>query len=150
MLKVNHRAAIAGLLLAAVGAYVAHSALGFGLGTARRMRAGYFPLMVGIALVTLGLLLAATALRGIRETVAMPVAWRPVAAVLAGMVAFALLLPRLGLVPAVAALVALSGLGDADLRPRPLVLLTLAVAGASWGLFILLLRLPLPAFRWGL
>lgn len=145
MARFDRKAALAGAVLALVGGYVAWSSLGFRLGSASRMGAGYFPLIVGISLIALGAVLGLSALRG-GEWIGR-VAWRPCAAVLAGMVLFALAMPRLGLIPAVAALVAVSAAGDADMRPLPALALTVGVAVGSWLLFGYVLRLPVPPVR---
>lgn len=142
----DRKAALAGLFLALVGGYVAWTSFGFRLGSASRMGAGYFPLIVGISLVALGAVLGLSALRGSGRLAR--IAWRPCAAVLCAMVLFALMMPRLGLVPAVAALVAVSAAGDAEMRPVAALALTVGVALGAWLLFGYVLRLPVPAFRW--
>jgi hypothetical protein len=116
---------VAGLLVALFGAGLAWMAqAGYPLGTLRRMGPGMFPLGLGLAIAGLGLALAAAGwLRGRAEAAAPPdpdaepsplsdIQWRVAVLTLAGVIAFALLIQRAGLIPAAFAVVAISAFAD--------------------------------------
>lgn len=94
---------LAGLtfLLIGIGAIVV--ARDYPFGTAMRMGSGYFPTVLGAILVGFGVFLMARGARS-KEQAVMTWGWRPLACIVAAMVLFGFLLPRLGLVPALVAL----------------------------------------------
>lgn len=141
-----------GLLVALFGAGLAYMAqAGYPLGTLRRMGPGMFPLGLGFALSGLGLALAiAGGLRATAERVAaaagdarpmrLPgVEWRVALLTLAGVITFALLIQRAGLIPATMAVVAISAL--ADKRNRVLAVLLLAIALCALAVLVFKLAL---------
>ena len=139
---------IGGAITLAIGLWVMSEAAGYPLGTARRMGPGYLPLVLGGLMAAMGSGLAILTLwRGeapvAEEERADP---RALLAVLAGLAAFALVLPRAGLVPAVAALVVISAQGSGQMRLPGTLLLAAGLAALSWAIFRLGLGLPLPAF----
>jgi hypothetical protein len=139
---------IGGALAVALGFWVMAEAAGYPLGSARRMGPGFLPVTLGGVLAGLGGTLAGLSLWRDEpapedETRADP---RALLAVLAGLGAFALVLPRAGLVPAVLALVLIAAQGSGQLRPAGALLLAAVLAGLAWAIFTLGLGLPLPAF----
>ncbi|WP_116652656.1 tripartite tricarboxylate transporter TctB family protein [Pelagibacterium sediminicola] len=144
MIELNHKDLWGGALIALTGGYVAYSAAGFGIGNAARMGPGYVLVIAGVAMVVLGLAMAVASLRYADPLPG--IAWRPLVAVTAGMIGFALSLRVLGLVPAVCLLVGLSAIGDPESRPLPTTALAVGVALGMWVVFVLGLRIPLPAF----
>ena len=149
--RINPRAVAGGLLAAALGVFAMWEGTGYAIGTIRRMGPGWFPLALGVLLLALGLALA---LWGLTRHAAAAEAneederadWRALAAVGAGLAAFAALIERAGLVPAVFALVALASLAAGPPRPLRVLVLAGAVSALSWAVFRLGLGLPLPAF----
>jgi hypothetical protein len=132
-----------GLIVFAGGCAVAVGATSYPIGELRRMGPGYFPLVVGIVLAVLGfgLILAsrttASSLPALR--------FKPVLAVFAGLIFWALTLERLGLAPATLGLVILVSL--AQHKPR-LVMIGATAAfliAFSIGVFIYALAMPIPA-----
>jgi hypothetical protein len=77
------------------------------------------------------------------------IAWRPLAAILAAILAFALVLPRAGLVPASYAAALIAILGNREARPVVHAALPVAIAAICWAIFIAILGLPIPAMWWG-
>jgi hypothetical protein len=133
----------AGLLFVAFG--VAGLLLGadLPLGTARRMGPGYMPhglswLLIGVgALVTLrGSLHARDAVERMRL--------RPFLGVLAGGLAFALLIQPGGILVASAGAIAGAALADRESRWREVVLLAAIAMAFCAGVFVYLLGLPMP------
>jgi len=143
--QVNWQELIGGLVLMTLGAAFLWMSLEYRMGTARRMGPGYFPHALAWILIGLGLiqtLLAAGGQRGYPQ-----VDWRAAGAVLLAIAAFGVSLVTVGLGPAVALTVLISGLGDR--RSTPLQSLGLAgfMALACWLLFSVMLGLPLPLVR---
>lgn len=145
MMKRNYKDIVGGALLAALGIYVLVSSFEFGIGTTRRMGAGYYPMLLGITTILLGSIIAAL---GFREPGSKPrIAWKAFLATIAGLLAFYLLVGRAGLVPAVWGLVGISSLADDDIRSTTTVVLMLVVSILTWLVFSVALDLPIPGFR---
>lgn len=149
----NRRDLAGGALVMALGLGVAAVAHGYRLGTLRRMGPGYFPLLLGAILIVTGGLIA---LGGIRRAVphaaaepAAAIDWRGAAAVVAGLVAFAVLGRWGGLLPASFACVFLSALGDRRNRPAIAAALAAVMTLVALLVFHLVLRVQLPLLRWG-
>lgn len=145
MMKRNYKDIVGGSLLAALGVYVLVTSFGFGIGTARRMGAGYYPMLLGVTTILLGVIIVAV---GLRERGTKPrIAWKAFLATIAGLLAFYLLVGRAGLIPAVWGLVGISSLADDDIRPRTTLVLMLVVSLLTWLVFSVALDLPIPGFR---
>lgn len=127
------------------GGLVAAGALAHPLGSSMRMGPGYFPLLLGLALVGLGVIIAAGAERSDalgREALA-NMAWlRPIVLVSLSVVLFALVVELGGLVAAVASVVIVSGLAHHAFRWRDALLLAAALVAGSVGMFAYGLGLP--------
>lgn len=126
------REVIAGGLFLAFAAAGLVLASDYPLGTAMRMGAGYFPMLVAAALGGLGVALL---LRGLTVQAAPAqqerlVHWRPSLLIGGSMLAFAWLLPTLGLALATLLMTLLSGLARQRARLGELTLL-----GGALGLF---------------
>ena len=135
----------AGLLYIVFGGAVTIASAGFQIGTAARMGPGYFPLMVGGALVVTGLVVLFGALGGANEPTEGIGRWdlKAVLAVAAGVVAFALLIRPLGLVVAVPALILVSAFADAQRAWRNVVIAILVLLPLTWLIFVAILGLQL-------
>ncbi len=146
MLKRNYKDIVGGLLFVLLGLYVLITAFDFGIGSAQRMGAGYYPMFLGASAIGLGALIMMPAFR---EPASVPrIAWKPFIAVIGGLTSFLLLADWLGLVPAIWALVGISAMADEDITPRGAIALMAALSFALWLLFRVALRLPIPAFTW--
>jgi hypothetical protein len=145
MLNRDPKDLIGGLFVAAVGAYVLRSSLGFGIGTAVRMGAGYVPMLLGGAALLLGALIfvSGVASRG----TAPRVAWKPFAAVTAGLLTFYLLVDDAGLIPAIMALTGVSSLADEDIRLRERLALVVLTSLGGWLIFAVGLGLPIAGVK---
>ncbi|MGY6533880.1 MAG: tripartite tricarboxylate transporter TctB family protein [Pararhodobacter sp.] len=151
--RIDPRAVAGGLLATALGGFALWQGAGYDIGTARRMGPGWFPVALGGLLVAMGLVLAlwgmvrrpqASGAEADAESESPD--WRALAAIAAGLAAFAALVERAGLVPAVFALVALSSLAAGPPRPLRVALLAGVISALSYLVFRLGLGLPLPAF----
>ncbi|MFV0476129.1 MAG: tripartite tricarboxylate transporter TctB family protein [Pikeienuella sp.] len=133
-------AGIAGML---IGAFAIWESWDYPMGSATRMGPGYFPLLLGGALIlaSLGVLIFEGRLspgRDIHAPAFRGLIWVPLA-----VAAFALLVERSGMIPAVAAAVFLSAQADDSLGWRETALLALGTAGVCTVIFIFILGLPL-------
>ena len=128
-----------------IGLFFLTGALDMRVGEARRMGPGYFPMVLGIVGMILGAIIVVPALR--RPGLLASVNWRPLFAVMASILVFALAMPRAGLLPAVFATVVVASLGDPRSRLRQTLLLAAGLAFAAWIVFIHALGLPMIAYR---
>ena len=136
---------LAGLLFLAIGAGAMGVARAYPFGTAMRMGSGYFPTVLGGILALFGLFLV---IRGIqsRERAQLTWGWKPLAFITASMVIFGFLLPRLGLVPALAALFFAAAAGGREFRFGEVLALTAVMTAFAVGVFVYVLKLPLQLF----
>lgn len=93
--KVN---GLAGLFFIALGAFFAVQAYGLELGTTFRMGPGYFPLVLALILVLLGIIVLIQATRVHGEPLG-PIAWRGLFLILPAPIIFGLTVRGLGFVP---------------------------------------------------
>jgi Tripartite tricarboxylate transporter TctB family len=138
---------IAALLTIAIGAAALLEASRYPLGTLRRMGPGYFPDLLGVVLIGFGAVLLLQAFRA-GPAAADPFVLRPVLAIPFGILLFALLLERLGLGPAVLALVGVSLLAEPVFHLRRALALAAATSALTYVLFIVILRLPFAFLTW--
>jgi putative tricarboxylic transport membrane protein len=117
------------------------------MGTALRMGPGNFPVLLGGILALFGVYLVARGL-GWPEKTPVPVAWnwRPVSCIVASMLAFGFLMPRLGLVSALVAMFFIVTLGGREFRWREVLVLTVVMTALAVGVFVVLLKLPFQLF----
>ncbi len=106
---------LAGLIYSAFGGLLFWGALGYKLGTAGDMGPGYFPRVLAVILIILGLI---SLVRGflVRGEKIERVAWKPLAMVLGSSVLFGALLERAGLAVALAVLVLVSASASSKFR----------------------------------
>jgi hypothetical protein len=129
---------LTGLLFLALGAFAMIYGSRYSLGTAARMGPGYYPLLASSGLVLLGVVLVVRSFLAATEPVG-AVNLRPLLLILAGTLAFGLLLDRGGFIVAALLLVFAARLADRGFR-----FLEVAVLAA------LLLAFTLAIFRYGL
>ncbi len=137
----NLKDVFGGASLVLLGGFVAISAFGFGLGTASRMGAGYYPLLLGISAILVGIAIIAT---GLNQNTEKPRIERyTFLFVIGGLTAFVLLVERAGLMPAIWGLVGLACMADRDISVTEIIGLALVTSIVGWLVFVLLLQLPL-------
>lgn len=139
---------VAGLAVIAVGAAILLIGADYSTGTLRRMGPGYFPRLLGIAIVILGALIASPLATRVGTRAESTGGWLSVSLLVAGFIAFALLVEPAGLVPATFAAVFLAAMADAKMRRKPLhaVLLAALTSLACYLIFVLALGLQMTAF----
>jgi len=117
---------------------ISHS---YPMGTAARMGPGFFPFILGGILALLGFGIAVRSLFA-REVKMDPFFLRPLVLILGGVLAFAIFVEPLGLALAIAGLVVISSLAEAEFRLWKVVLLCLLLASMGVGVFVYALGLP--------
>jgi Tripartite tricarboxylate transporter TctB family len=134
---------LAGLMFVAFG--LAGLWLGRDLetGTASDMGPGYFPFVVCALLIVLGGALAAASLLRAGEP-AEGLAWKPLLLITLAALAFAFLLKPLGLVGTLAATTVLASAAGTMLQPLRLALLATVLIAVNVGVFVVVLKMPIP------
>lgn len=133
----------AGLLFVAFGVAAMVIGRAYPLGTAARMGPGYFPRLLGILLIVLGVALSLRALRG--KGPPLPGwKWRPVTIVLLSVVAFGLVVTHAGLVLSTIGLIAVASTASHEYRFKESLVSGVLLAALSVGVFVLGLKLQLP------
>jgi uncharacterized membrane protein len=141
----NNRDFWAGAMLIATGAASVIIARDYPFGTALRMGPGYFPSVLGSALVLFGLYLMAQGLRS-NEKIEGNWSLRALIVLPLSLVLFGLLMEYAGFVPALMVLIVGSAAADKDFRPLEALLLAVGLTTFAVLLFIYGLGLPYPLF----
>src|SRR5215831_16781836 len=132
-----------GVMLIAIGAIAVFMARDYPFGTALRMGAGFFPVVLGAALMLFGLYFVARGLRAsekiegnwsLRALIVLPLAF----------VAFGILMEHAGFVPAMLALIVGSAAAGTEFRIGEVLALSVFLTIMSVALFIWALGLPYP------
>jgi len=144
----DYRDILAGLLLIALGSGVFLQAyFEYPLGTLRHMGPGMLPTWLGVMLAGLGLLLLVPALfkPGPRFP---PVEIRPLVTIIGGGLAFAFVVTRFGMVPAVVVMTGCAVLADNKLGLVGTMILSAIMSVLIAAIFSYGLGVPLQLFRW--
>jgi len=139
------RDVISGVAVVAIGAAFLLVGRDLDVGTASRMGAGYFPMVLSALLIGLGLVITGLALRRPASEGSFGlVPWRGIVLVIGATVGFGLTLQGLGLGPVVLAVVLATASASRYASLRRSVPLAIGLAAFCAFLFIRLLGLPLP------
>lgn len=134
----------AGALFVAAGLAAVVLGRRYSFGTAASMGPGWFPAVLGWLLVGLGLLTAGRSLRPGKALAELgAVRWRPVVMVLGSVAAFAVALPRLGLVAASLLLVVVSRAAASGFRWVEVLVFGVALTLFCTAVFVWGLKLPM-------
>lgn len=143
---VRDKDVLAGLLFLIIAGIVAYGAARLPFGTATRMGAGYFPLVLA---GLLGLFGAITLVSGIRNAApdgaVHSVAWSRVAIVTFAVLFFVFALERLGFPLTVFGTTLIATFGNRTVELTSSLILSVGVSAVSWLLFAQLLSLPFRA-----
>lgn len=144
MLKItNKRDVLAGLMFIAIGVAALVAAKDLRMGSAVRMGAGFFPIVLTGILILLGLVIAASGLRSSEET-GVRLAWRPLVVIPVAVAVFALLINSAGLAVTTALIVVLSRLARPGHAWPETALLALGVTALAALIFSYGLGMNLP------
>jgi hypothetical protein len=132
-----------GVLFVAMGIFAIVYGAKYQLGTAARMGPGYFPRILGILLIILGLALALRALKLKGEPIPR---WylRPTALVLGSVVLFGAILNFAGLAISTLVLIVVASAASHEWRPIESLIVGVVLALLAVGVFVVGLKLQLP------
>jgi hypothetical protein len=133
----------AGLLFIAFGVAAIVIGSNYALGTAARMGPGYFPRILGLLLIALGLALSVRALRLDGPPVPRFV-WRPLLVVLGSVLAFGLIVNHAGVVISTILLIVAASAASHEFRLRESLIAGVTLAVLAVGVFVIGLKLQLP------
>lgn len=136
----------AGLMFVVAGVGFAWGATFYNFGSSARPGPGYFPFGLGIILAALGAFTvfeAVTIETDDGERVG-AFAWKPLITILAAVLVFGLLLPRLGMALTIPVLVFISSLAGDEFHWRDALINSVVLTVGSWAIFILGLKLVIP------
>ncbi len=161
-LRIKDRADfLSGLLFVGLGAFGLLEALQYDMGNLRRMGAGYFPVILSMILMGLGVITAITSLGTGGESgqmtaeesaeaddmrVGLLAAARASFFVIGALVVFALAMPRIGLVLSVITLVVISSFADRTLSWNATGVIAVFMAFVAVAIFRWGIGLPLPVW----
>lgn len=129
----------------AIGAYFAIYAQDYSLGTANRMGPGYFPTLLAVIMLALGLIVFVMAFLKVEEQEPPEATdWRGVLLVLGAVLSFALLLPVAGFLIALLALVSLAAAASSESKPKETAVLVVALVVFAIAVFGYGLELQFP------
>lgn len=139
---------VTGMALIAFGLIIAaYASTHYNLGSLQRMGPGMVPMGIGSIIALLGLTLAIGGAS--RPRFQMPsIEWRPLAAILSGILVFSLAVPRVGLVPAIFLLTLITSLADKQLRAKTVLALIAFLILVAILIFRVALGMNIPVFRW--
>ena len=139
---------LSGLLFVAFGAAALYFGQAYNFGSATRMGPGYLPTVLGWMLVGLGAFITLRAF--VVGGVPIPRIYvRPQFFIIAALIAFALMIERLGLMAAAAAVVVLGSLASREVKVIEMLIVAVLASAAAVGLFIYLLGQPMAPWIWG-
>ena len=139
----NSRDFWSGVLFTLLGAGTLAIGSKYTLGTAARMGPGYFPRILGILLIVLGVTIALRALRVRGE--AMPrFRLRPLVVVLGSVVLFGAIVRPLGVALSTVILIVVASAASSEFRPRESLVAGVLLAALAVGVFVIGLQLQLP------
>ena len=144
MPSTQKREVLAGLVVAVFGALAAVKGSSYQIGTLADMGPGLFPVMIGVAMMVVGGLIAAAAPAGAAHEATVPVDLRVWACVLAGAGLFIGLSQFAGLLPAIFLSVFVSAWADRATTLRGSLMLAACVSAFGIGLFTYVLHVQLP------
>lgn len=132
------------VVLFGLGVLIGGSA--YSIGTVTRMGPGFLPVVFGVLLIVLGFGMLAAARNS--DTSSPSGSWRGALTVTAALLAWVLLVERLGFLLATFALVAIASLAERGVRPLHMIVLALGLSGAGYLIFIHGFAVPLPLLPW--
>lgn len=142
----NYWEILVAVLIGCFGAYVAWHGSHYSLGQVARMGPGFVPVSLGIILIVIAFALVFEVQKLARVPLDIPL--RSILYVSAAVLTFAVVVPRFGLIPAIACLVVISGLAERPLRPKTMAISTVVLSIIGVVLFVRGLGIPLSPVRW--
>lgn len=135
-----------GLMFVVVGLGFAWGATSYSFGTSARPGPGYFPFGLGILMAIMGALVwfgSITVETEDGDPIG-PIAWKPLIIIVASVVMFGLILPRLGLLISLPLLIIVSALAGDEWHWKDSLISVVVLTLGSWLIFIKGLSLVIP------
>jgi hypothetical protein len=142
---INRADAAAGLFFMLAGGVFGAQSLGLEIGTALRMGPGFFPLVLAVVLILLGLLILASAFRSVGEDIG-ATAWRGMMFILPAPIFFGLTVRGLGFVPSIFLTTLVAAMASFKMKVWSAVLLAIGVTVFCTLVFSYALGLPFRRF----
>lgn len=141
----NNRDVLAGLFFMALGAAGFLVALSYPFGNLQEMGPGFFPRVLGVILVSFGIIIF---IKGLRSGIQVEGAWGwiPLLMLAAALVAFGWLMAHFGLIPALVALIITSACASKEFRWGETLVLTAVLCLMALAIFVWGLGLPYSLF----
>jgi hypothetical protein len=136
-----------GVIFVAIGIFTIVYGTKYTIGTAARMGPGYFPRILGILLILLGLVLALRALR-LQGAPIPKWHWRPTIVVLGSVVVFGAIVQHVGVALSTVILIVLASAASHEFRPKEALISGVFLAALAVGVFVVGLKLQLPIWPW--
>ena len=133
----------AGVMFIAFGAVALYIARDYPMGSAMRMGPGYFPTAIGLCLLAIGGAIAMTGFRTQGEGIGR-FPWRAILLLGIGFASFAWGIEKLGFIPSLAILIALTSFAGREYRWKEVLMLMVLMIAGCWAVFIYALGLPYP------
>jgi hypothetical protein len=137
---------LAGATFVGFGLAFAITAGTYEVGSTLRMGPGYFPLVLGSALVLLGILIAVKGFVAGEGGEIGPIPWKAAALLVVALIFFGYTVRGLGLVPSLLVTVFLSAMAGRGARVVPAVVIAVSLTALSVLIFVIALQLRLPYF----
>lgn len=137
-----------GLMFLVVGIGFAWGATEYSFGSSARPGPGYFPFGLGVLLAILGgaVLFKALTIESEGGDPIGGVAWKPLLIIVASVVLFGVMLPRLGVAITLPVLIVFSAMAGDEFRWRGALLSAVVLTVGSWFIFVWGLNLVLPVW----
>lgn len=146
---------LAGLMFVTIAALGLWLSRHYPVGSALRMSTGYVPRLLCWLLMGLGVIVLVQGLcerpapapeHPVARSGATMATFRPIVAVAAGLIAFALALETLGLVVAILLLVAIASQATRELKPWETLATAAGLSALSWAIFVFGIGLAIPVW----
>lgn len=145
----KRRDTLAGIGLIATGAFAAYIASGYRIGEPQAMGPGFFPLALGVILAFFGTIILVSDMMRSGVALELPSGnLRTLISVLAAVIAFALSIRPLGLLPAVAIAVLISGSASPEAKPWLILTVAFFLCVVVYLIFILGLGMHVTPVNW--
>jgi hypothetical protein len=144
----------AGALIALIGAAAAYQGSKYGIGSLDEMGSGFFPVVIGLAMILTGASIAISGGKMEEQTpgpnlyaASSTIDWRGWIAIIAGTCLFMALAEYAGLLPAIFACVFVSALGSKSTGWKEALILAACVTAFGVALFAIGLKVQIPILR---
>jgi hypothetical protein len=134
-----------GVMFIGFGALAIFISRDYPMGAAMRMGPGYFPTAIGMCLIALGAVIAASGFRLKGEGLGR-FPWRAILFLAVGFASFAWGIDHFGFVLALAILITLASLAGREYHWKEVVIEVVVLIAGCWAIFIYGLELPFPLF----